>query len=81
MAICKWCGSLFNKKHNREEYCSEKCRCEGNKENGRNRFRKYYKKYGKRNNMGSGSLGASRRNEFDLEFSIIQKELKRLKIK
>lgn len=81
MSKCKWCGSEFDKKHNREEYCSENCRKEGNRENGRNRFRKYYNNYGKRNNIGSGSLGASRRNEFDLEFLIIQKELKRLKIK
>lgn len=87
MAKCKWCGSEYEKKHNRQMYCNEYCSKEGKKENGRIRFRKYYHKYKnvmteeERCGLGSGYLSEHRHESFDIELIAIEKEIKKLKIK
>lgn len=88
MATCKWCGKTFTKKHNREEYCNEKCRKYGNQENTRNRVRIFRKKYylifdekQKYGGVGTGFLTSKRKENFDLEYYAIQNEKRKLNIK
>ncbi|MGL6298670.1 MAG: hypothetical protein ACRC1M_05815 [Methanobacteriaceae archaeon] len=84
--VCKWCGSEFNKNHNREMYCSGEHRRYARQEQKleySRRYRKLYKdtfsenqKYG----LGSGGLGAHRKEDFDSELNLIENEMKRLNI-
>jgi len=83
---CKWCGKPFEKQHNRQEYCSDKCKLNALREQKAIFSRKYRSKYKNRKSdsywgMGSGSLSAHKKDSFDEEHDAIQKELKRLRIK
>lgn len=82
---CKWCGKLFFKYHNRQEYCSNTCSTYAHMEQKAEYNHKYRKQYSldekTRNGLGSGFLGGHRHDDVEKELSAIQKEMKRLKIK
>lgn len=80
---CKWCGQLFLKKHNKEQYCSKRCRHESQLES----KRKYQNEYNRRNKTYNtrnynltrlGSKGTSSRTKpkknFDDELRSIKQE-------
>ena len=92
IAKCKWCGKIFNRKHNSERYCCDECRFNSL----RQQKAKYqakrrllakkgvlvlpeYKKY------GLGSYGTSsmchRKTDLTKEYESIQKEMELLKLK
>lgn len=89
---CKYCGKKFRKNHNREMYCSERCRQNARREQKAKYQAKRrllikrniliideYKKY------GLGSYGTSkdghRKSNFSQEYRAIQKEMKRIGLK
>ena len=84
MAVCKFCGSEFDKKHNRQMYCNEYCSKEAEKENRRIRDRKYYHRYKnfmheeKKYGLGSGLLSMHRHHEDIRELVAVQKEMRRM---
>lgn len=88
---CKWCGTEFIKQHNRQVYCSEYCKKEGRLEQKRINERKYYKQYIKeegiqtyqkyKKDLGTGSLSMHPNPNINIELQLVQKEMKRLKIK
>ncbi|BBL61526.1 hypothetical protein [Methanobrevibacter arboriphilus] len=87
MAVCKFCGSEFDKKHNRQMYCNEYCSKEGEKENRRKRRSKYYHRYKNvmheetKYGLGSGFLSMHRHEEDIKELIAVENEMRRLKIK
>lgn len=88
---CKWCGSEFIKKHNRQVYCSGYCSKEARLENNRERFQKHYKTHIKngeiqtyqkyKKDLGTGSLSMHPNPNINIELQLIKKEMERLKIK
>lgn len=83
---CQWCGKEFLKSHNREVYCSSRCRYYGNLEKTMFRMRKYRKflletyGYDATYGLGEGNLGSHRRDDFDSELRAIKKEMSRIGI-
>ncbi len=86
MAKCKWCGKEFNKKHNREVYCSDEHRKYARQEQNRVNFRTYYTKYkslwgeDKLYGLGSGFLSSNRHENFVSESLAIKREKQKLNI-
>ena len=86
-STCKWCGTNYTKKHNRQEYCSDYCRTEAKKEQNRNNFHKWYHKNkhklssDKRYGLGSGYLKEHPKPTSEEEHRTIRNELHRLRIK
>jgi len=87
LSKCKWCGEEFEKKHNRQMYCNEYCSKEAERENTRKRRIKHYYRYKnimheeQKYGLGSGFLSIHRYTDESKEFTAIQNEMKRLKIK
>ena len=83
-AKCKWCGKPYTKTHNRQTYCSDKCRKEAKKEQNRNNFHKWYHKnknrpqIKQRNQLGTRPLGQHRHPNTQKEQETIQKEIQRI---
>jgi hypothetical protein len=80
---CKWCGTEFIKKHNREEYCSQEHRKYARQEQKLEYNRRYRKIIIKDDNyygLGSGGLGQHMNNNFNIEIKLIKKEKQRLNI-
>ena len=86
MAICKWCGREYTKKHNREMYCSDECRHYARQEQNRIHRRRYYHRYKQvmtekqRCGLGSGFLSCNRYEDYMVEYAAIQREYSRLKL-
>ena len=83
---CKWCGKPFEKKHNRQEYCSDECARYALLEQKARYNVRYRLKYKSRKSdsywgMGSGSLGSHKKDDFDEELESIRKELRRFKLR
>ena len=86
MGVCAYCGKKFYKKHNRQVYCS-KCKKfayqDKNAEHQRT-FRKRQKENGF-NPMILGckdvSLGSHRNKNFDIEASLVERQLKVFNLK
>lgn len=89
---CKYCGKPFTKTHNRQVYCSDKCRLNARREQKaryqakrRKKIKQKllivdeYKKY----NLGSYGTSANghRKSKFSQEYIAIQKEMKRIGLK
>lgn len=77
---CKWCGKIFFKKHNRETYCSSKCKKYARLEQKAIFANKYRRQYPKKECLGTSGLGKHRRQDYHQEYQAIQNEKKRLKI-
>ena len=77
---CKWCGKIFFKKHNRETYCSSKCKKYAHQEQKAIFANKYRRQYHKKECLGTSGLSKHRRQDYNQEYQAIQKEKKRLKI-
>ena len=77
---CKWCGKKFFKKHNRETYCSSKCKKYAHQEQNAIFANKYRRQYHKKECLGTSGLSKHRRQDYNQEYQAIQKEKKRLKI-
>lgn len=77
---CAWCGKVFKKHHNRQTYCSKKCRREGYNEKNRLRVQKYRKKYPDNKTLGTGMVSSTPNADTSVEQKIIRNERKRLKI-
>jgi predicted nucleic acid-binding Zn ribbon protein len=78
---CAYCGQVFKKKHNRQIYCSDKCRYEANKEKDRIRHIRYYHKNKNRINqtkIGTRTIGSKRNPDTKRESEIIQNEIERI---
>ena len=73
---CKWCGKKFFKKHNRETYCSPKCKKYAHQE----QKAIFANKYPKKECLGTSGLSKHRRQDYHQEYQAIQNEKKRLKI-
>lgn len=78
---CKWCGKLFEKQHNREEYCCDDCRRYARMEQKAEWIRNYRKEYSQVECIGSGGLGKHRRKVFLEEHIAVCNEMKRLDFK
>lgn len=87
LAICKYCGKTFQKHHNRQVYCCDSCRENGYKE----RKVKYSRKRRKLiregeivcnapKDLGESNLREHRKPNFDEEFKVIKRELRRLRL-
>ena len=77
---CKWCGKIFFKKHNRETYCSSKCKKYAHQEQKAIFANKYRRQYHKKECLGTSGLSKHRRQDYNQEYQAIQNEKKRLKI-
>ncbi len=84
---CKWCGKLYLKKTNAEQYCSNHCKRQAKLESKRNYINKRNKSgyvYNTRikNLTTLGSLGTSSSSKckasFNEEYVSIRKEMKRV---
>lgn len=82
---CAWCGKGFNKKHNRQVYCSPQCRHYARLEQKACYQRKRRKSMrigelisNENNFVGTNFLSKHRRTDFMKEHSQILKEMKRL---
>lgn len=86
-AKCKWCGELFIKEQNRQMYCKVDCRQYARQEQNRAHRLNYYYKYKetmgeeKKYGLGTGFLSTNRNKNFENELTMIQNEIKRLKIR
>ena len=83
-AKCKWCGKTYTKKHNRQTYCSDKCRKEAKKEQNRNNFHRWYHRNKNRpgihqkNQLGTRPIGAHRHQDPNKEAEVINNEIQRI---
>lgn len=81
---CHWCGKPYTKKHNRQTYCTDKCRKEAKKEQNRNNFHRWYHKnkhkpgISQKNQLGTRPIGSHKNKNPKKEYEIIQKELHRI---
>ena len=81
---CAWCGNPFHKTHNRQMYCSKECATNAKREQDRHHWLKWFyknKDHLYETQLGTRSLGPHREEDFEEEYKIIQKELKRLGLK
>ena len=104
---CEWCGQLFTKTHNRQEYGTTgihrfyitnnkgepiltTCQKEAEREHNRKRSIRYYNKNRTLNNtylkttstiLGNSNLTENSTNNFEVEKQLIQKELRRLRLR
>lgn len=84
---CRWCGKPFKRNHAPEKYCSEYCRKEARKHQNRIKSNKWYQNHKheltekQRWGLGSSGLGQHSNKDFIREQEIIQRELRRLKIR
>jgi hypothetical protein len=84
--ICKFCGRPLEKTHFNQKYHKE-CVPEVEREQTRNRVRRYRKRYkdvnktGGKNGLGTGKLKAHRKKDFKEEAEDVRNELKRCKLR
>lgn len=83
---CKWCGKPFEKTHNRQEYCSDRCFRFARLEQKAVYQRKRRKMINdgelisnESKHLGTGFLGEHCHDDPKKEYESIQKELKRIK--
>ena len=80
-AKCKYCGKTFTKTHNRQTYCSDKCRTEARREQKRNWALTYYHKNKQRINhrrIGTRTIGPTPNPNHNREAQIIENEIDRI---
>jgi predicted nucleic acid-binding Zn ribbon protein len=80
-AKCAYCGKEYTKTHNRQMYCSDKCRTEARREQKRKWALKYYHKNKTRINhtkIGTRTIGPHKHENDERETEIVQNEIKRV---
>ena len=90
-AKCKYCGKPFFKTANRTCYCSDRCRSLALREQKAEYQRKRRKlirdgvlvapNERSSNDVGTGFIGEHKQDDFDDEYGVIQRELRRLRIR
>ena len=80
-AKCAYCGKEYTKTHNRQTYCSDKCRTEARREKRRRYDYKYYRKNRdiiNQKRIGTRTIGPKPNPNKEREQQIIQKEIERI---
>ena len=80
-AKCAYCGKTYTKTHNRQTYCSDKCRDNARKEKRIKYNYKYYTKNKRKIHntyLGTNSLAPSKNPDNDREAEIVQNEIRRI---
>lgn len=85
IAVCGYCKTQFIKNHGNQIYCSEKCQYHAELENNADARMKSYHKNKKRGGdkfwgIGSSGLGPHRHEDYSLELTKIQNEMRRLNL-
>ena len=81
---CKWCGTIFTRKHNRQVYCSKTCADNAKAVQDRHHWLRWFYKNRERlyeTQLGTRSLGPHPNEDPEKEYQIIQNELRRLGLK
>ena len=78
---CAYCGKPFERKHNRQKYCSEECAYHAHREKHNIRCRRYYYRHRDRINktkIGTRTIGPQPHNDIEREQQIIENEIDRI---
>jgi hypothetical protein len=78
---CAYCGRTFERKHNRQKYCSEECAYHAHREKHNIRCRRYYYRHKDRINktkIGTRTIGPKPNPNPEREAEIIQNEVERI---
>ena len=78
---CAYCGKTFERKHNRQKYCSEECAYHAHREKHNIRCRRYYYRHRDRINktkIGTRTIGPKPNPDPTREAEIIQNEVERI---
>lgn len=78
---CAYCGKPFEKKHNRQKYCSPTCAENAHREHKRNWAYTYYHKNKKRINttrIGTRTIGPKPHPDTEREQQIVENEIERI---
>ena len=78
---CAYCGRTFERKHNRQKYCSEECAYHAHREKHNIRCRRYYYRHKDRINktkIGTRTIGPKPNPDPTREAEIIQNEVERI---
>ena len=78
---CAYCGKPFERKHNRQKYCSEECAYHAHREKHNIRCRRYYYRHKDRINktkIGTRTIGPKPNPDPTREAEIIQNEVERI---
>ena len=78
---CAYCGRTFERKHNRQKYCSEECAYHAHREKHNIRCRRYYYRHKDRINktkIGTRTIGPKPNPDPNREAEIIQNEVERI---
>ena len=78
---CAYCGRTFERKHNRQKYCSEECAYHAHREKHNIRCRRYYYRHRDRINktkIGTRTIGPKPNPDPNREAEIIQNEVERI---
>lgn len=81
---CAYCGKTFERKHNRQKYCSEECAYHAHREKHNIRCRRYYYRHKDRINktkIGTRTIGPKPNPDPTREAEIIQNEVERIGLK
>ena len=78
---CAYCGEEFERRHNRQKYCSPECSQNAERENRRKRDYRYYHKNKTRINqrkIGTRTIGPHKHPHNEREAEIINNEIERI---
>ena len=78
---CKWCGTLFKKRHNRQVYCSKTCADQAKAlQDTHHKLRWWYKNKDRINltRIGTNTISEHRQTDFNKEQEVVENELRRL---
>lgn len=78
---CAYCGKTFTKKHNRQKYCSDKCRKYARQEKRRIYDSRYYYKNRdiiNKKRIGTRTIGPKPNPDTERETEIVRNEVERI---
>ena len=78
---CAYCGKEFERKHNRQKYCSPECSRKADYDKARTRSYQYYHRHKNRINhtkIGTRTIGPHKHENTEREAEIIQNEIERI---
>ena len=81
---CAYCGQTFERKHNRQKYCSEECAYQAHLEKHRIRNMRYYYRHKDRINktkIGTRTIGPKPHPDPSREAEIVNNEIERIGLK